>query len=48
MKLVIFGFTGDLARRLLVPALLRLWARGEVGDLEVLGLGKEAWKEEEA
>lgn len=47
MKLVILGFTGDLTRRLLVPALLRLLARGEVKDLEVLGLGAEDLGEEE-
>lgn len=47
MKLVILGFTGDLARRLLLPALLRLLARVEVEGLEVLGLGKEAWSESE-
>jgi glucose-6-phosphate 1-dehydrogenase len=47
VKLVILGFTGDLARRLLLPALLRLLARGEVEGLEVLGLGKEAWSESE-
>ncbi|MGC8968916.1 MAG: glucose-6-phosphate dehydrogenase [Thermus sp.] len=47
MKFVILGFTGDLTRRLLLPALLRLLARGEVGDLEVLGLGREASDESE-
>lgn len=47
MKLVVFGFTGDLTRRLLVPALLRLLARGEAKDLEVLGLGAEGLGEEE-
>ncbi|GAB5602289.1 glucose-6-phosphate dehydrogenase [Thermus sp. FJN-A] len=48
MKLVVLGFTGDLTRRLLVPALLRLLARGEVRDLEVIGLGREPWGGEEA
>ena len=40
--LVIFGVTGDLARRLLVPALVNLRREGLISDeLEILGLGKQ-------
>jgi glucose-6-phosphate 1-dehydrogenase len=40
--LVIFGVTGDLARRLLVPALVNLRREGLISDeLDVLGLGKQ-------
>ena len=40
--LVIFGVTGDLARRLLVPALVNLSREGLINDdLHVLGLGKK-------
>ena len=40
--LVILGVTGDLARRLLVPALVNLCREGLITDeLEILGLGKQ-------
>jgi glucose-6-phosphate 1-dehydrogenase len=40
--LVIFGVTGDLARRLLVPALVNLRREGLINDgLQILGLGKQ-------
>ena len=40
--LVIFGITGDLARRLLVPALVNLRREGLVtSGLDILGLGKQ-------
>ena len=40
--LVIFGVTGDLARRLLVPALVNLRREGLINDeLDILGLGKQ-------
>ncbi len=48
MKLVILGFTGDLTRRLLVPAIVHLSAHGEIREVEVLGFGAEPWSEEEA
>ncbi|MEZ2132538.1 MULTISPECIES: glucose-6-phosphate dehydrogenase [unclassified Sinorhizobium] len=42
VTLVIFGATGDLTRRLLVPALVNLMRSGLVGDdLEILGIGIE-------
>ena len=40
--LVIFGVTGDLARRLLVPALVNLRREGLITDgLNILGIGKQ-------
>jgi glucose-6-phosphate 1-dehydrogenase len=40
--LVIFGATGDLTRRLLVPALANLRREGLIGDeLDILGIGKQ-------
>ena len=40
--LVIFGITGDLARRLLVPALVNLRREGLITDeLSILGIGKQ-------
>ena len=40
--LVIFGVTGDLARRLLVPALVNLRHEGLITDgLDILGIGKQ-------
>jgi len=40
--LVIFGITGDLARRLLVPALVNLRREGLIDSgLDILGLGKQ-------
>jgi glucose-6-phosphate 1-dehydrogenase len=40
--LVIFGVTGDLARRLLAPALVNLRREGLISDeLDILGLGKQ-------
>ena len=43
-RLVIFGASGDLAARYLVPALAELW-RGRYldGGLRVLGIAREAW-----
>ena len=42
VTLVIFGATGDLTRRLLVPAIVNLMRGGLVGDdLEILGIGIE-------
>jgi len=37
--LVIFGATGDLTRRLLVPALVNLAADGLLGELPIIGIG---------
>ncbi|MBE0584079.1 MAG: glucose-6-phosphate dehydrogenase, partial [Desulfofustis sp.] len=40
--IVIFGATGDLARRKLLPALLRLLRRGELTDeMPIVCLGRK-------
>jgi glucose-6-phosphate 1-dehydrogenase len=44
--LVLFGVTGDLARRKLFPALYRLEADGRL-DLPVLGVARSDWSEDE-
>ncbi|ARO29239.1 glucose-6-phosphate 1-dehydrogenase 3 [Rhizobium sp. NXC14] len=47
VTLVIFGATGDLTRRLLVPAIINLTRQGLVGeDLSILGIGIEAGDDE--
>ena len=39
-KVVIFGITGDLSRRKLLPALKKIVASRAVGDLEVIGVSR--------
>lgn len=39
-KLVIFGVSGDLSRRKLLPALGSIVAAGEAGDLEIIGVSR--------
>lgn len=39
-KLVIFGITGDLASRKLLPALSRIIATGEFDDLSIIGVSR--------
>ncbi|MBX5042706.1 glucose-6-phosphate dehydrogenase [Rhizobium lentis] len=47
VTLVIFGATGDLTRRLLVPAIINLTRQRLVGeDLHILGIGIEAGDDE--
>jgi glucose-6-phosphate 1-dehydrogenase len=41
--LVVLGGSGDLTGRLLLPALARLQAAGELGDVGVLGVSREEW-----
>lgn len=41
-KLVIFGITGDLSRRKLLPALNHIYATGHFDDLEVIGISRHA------
>lgn len=43
MTLVIIGATGDLTRRLLFPALYRLWALKELPPLRIVGYAVEDW-----
>ena len=43
-RLVIFGATGDLTARYLLPALAALNAAGELsGDFRLVGSGREDW-----
>ncbi|HEX7341702.1 MAG TPA: glucose-6-phosphate dehydrogenase [Rhodanobacteraceae bacterium] len=44
--LVILGATGDLTKRLLMPALFRLHARGLTPDLRIVGYAMERWSRE--
>jgi glucose-6-phosphate 1-dehydrogenase len=39
-KLVIFGITGDLSRRKLLPALASIVATGDFGELEIIGISR--------
>lgn len=41
-KLLIFGITGDLAKRKLLPALKQIVATGEFNDLEIIGVSRRA------
>lgn len=41
--LVILGATGDLTRRLLLPALYRLHELDLIGDLRIVGYAKQGW-----
>ncbi len=41
--LIILGATGDLTRRLLAPALYRLWARGHLEGLRLVGYATSEW-----
>jgi glucose-6-phosphate 1-dehydrogenase len=41
--LVMFGATGDLAKRKLFPALYHLEKRGRLEDLPVIGVGRSPW-----
>lgn len=40
--LVLFGVTGDLAKKLVLPALFRLEARGELGR-QIIGVARSDW-----
>lgn len=40
-KLVIFGITGDLARRKLLPALKKIIASGAAGEIEIIGVSRQ-------
>lgn len=45
-RMIILGATGDLTRRLLMPALYRLSRLGRFPDLEITGYSKERWDDE--
>jgi glucose-6-phosphate 1-dehydrogenase len=47
-RLVIFGATGDLSGRFLLPSLATLKARGDLSErFELVGAGREGWDDEE-
>lgn len=46
MSVVIFGATGDLTRRLLFPAIYRLYAHGEWVPTRLIGYAMEDWSQE--
>jgi glucose-6-phosphate 1-dehydrogenase len=41
-KLIIFGITGDLSKRKLLPALAEIISTGDYNDLEVIGVSRHA------
>ena len=43
MTLVLLGATGDLTRRLLFPAIYRLYAAGKWDPKQIIGFAKEDW-----
>ncbi len=45
--LVIFGITGDLARKMTFEALYRLELRGELNCRRIIGIARNKWDEEE-
>ena len=45
--LVIFGITGDLARKMTFEALYRLECRGDLNCRKVIGIARNKWSEEE-
>src|SRR3990170_1669456 len=45
---VIVGATGDLAQRMLLPALFRLWSDGAISrDFAVLGVSRRPWSDDD-
>lgn len=46
-KLVIFGITGDLSKRKLIPALEKIVASGAVSDLEIIGVSRGRFNKKE-
>jgi len=47
MTLVLLGATGDLTRRLLFPAIYRLYAAGKWDPKQIIGFAKEDWTQEQ-
>lgn len=42
----IFGVTGDLTKKKLVPALFSLYLKGRIGDFKVVGFARRPWSNE--
>lgn len=47
IQFVLFGITGDLSRRLILPAMVRLFAQGKLPELTILGFGTRDWSDEQ-
>ncbi len=46
-SIVIFGATGDLTRRKLVPALYNLFRKGRIdGETQIVGFARRDWSDE--
>src|SRR5512136_425436 len=46
LSIVIFGASGDLTRRKLVPAFFRLFLKGRIGQFRLIGLARRDWTTE--
>ncbi len=46
VTLVIFGATGDLTRKKLIPALFSLFANGNISNFKVVGFARRGWSED--
>ncbi len=44
--MVVFGITGDLARKKLIPALYELHRQGALDDYDVIGFGRRPWTDD--
>ena len=45
--LIVFGATGDLMHRKLMPAIGNLWKQKEIGDVRIIGVGRRNLSQEE-
>ncbi|WP_028973803.1 glucose-6-phosphate dehydrogenase [Spirochaeta cellobiosiphila] len=45
-SLVIFGVTGDLTRRKLIPALFNLFIEGRINQFKIIGFARRTWTDE--
>ena len=47
-SIIIFGLSGDLAQRKLIPALFNLYQKGRLnGDFQIIGFAGRAWSDED-
>ena len=47
-SIIIFGISGDLAQRKLIPALFNLYQKGRLnGDFQIIGFAGRAWSDED-
>lgn len=45
--IVLFGITGDLAKKKIFPAIYKLEARGMLGDMPIVGVATRPWTDEQ-